>query len=103
MRKKVDLLEFKKNIFRGVVDAVCDAKRVRRACCLPYGRNKRGHLKSALESYVKSLFLPSADEVIWNLEAMGVDLTETCKRVDIELEWLPEKKVYRIALIARRK
>lgn len=66
-------------------------------------RHWQNYLKSQLKKHIKNLFLPSMDEVIWNPEAMGVNLTATCKKVDIELEWPPDKKVYRLALIGRRK
>jgi hypothetical protein len=41
-------------------------------------------------------------DVVFNPEAMGVNLFATCQKAGIFLEHTPENFVYNIALIARR-
>lgn len=46
--------------------------------------------------------LKDKDLVVVNVpEAMGVNLTETCKRAGLILEWPPTKMVYKVILLAK--
>lgn len=65
----------------------------------------QGHLRSALRNHVE-LLKQSGEvdnmEVIFNPEAMGVNITATCKPVGLNIEWPPQKFMHRVALFARK-
>jgi hypothetical protein len=61
----------------------------------------QGHLRAEARKWAKEL-VKEGEDVIEKPEAMGVDVTATCKKVGIELEWPPMKKVYRVTVLARK-
>jgi hypothetical protein len=64
----------------------------------------QSHLDSRLEKFINSqLQNPEFKnwQVIHNSEAMGVNIHLTAKRAGIELEWPPQKNMYRIALLTQ--
>jgi len=67
-------------------------------------RHWQNHLRSELHRFLEEE-LPKRQEitgdVLFNPEAMGVNLFATCQKVGIELEHTPTHYVYNIALIAR--
>lgn len=68
-------------------------------------RHWQGHVRHELNEFLFEYLskYPEIDgEVIFNPEAMGVNLFETCEKVGIHLEQTPNNNVYKIALIAYR-
>lgn len=69
-------------------------------------RHWQGHLRSELRKFVSEKLLNGSnygDAAIFNPEAMGVNVTETCKNVGLKLEWPPQKIVCRVALIGQKR
>ncbi|OGC58635.1 hypothetical protein A2414_01130 [candidate division WWE3 bacterium RIFOXYC1_FULL_42_13] len=67
-------------------------------------RHWQGHVRSIL----RDLCLEKCKDfpgyvTLTNAEAMGVNLTETCSRVGIILEWPPRQSVYQVSLLAKPK
>lgn len=100
-------------VLLGPTTAVCDPA-IRGLCLRPYyqhpkgcpnygkkgdcppralrnSRHWQGHLRSELRRFVLDELAGSYGEVIFNPEAMGVNLTATCAEVGLQLEWPPEK------------
>ena len=46
---------------------------------------------------------PDGYDVLYTPEAMGVDVTATCKKAGINLEWPPTEHTFMVALYARRR
>ncbi len=65
-------------------------------------RHWQGHLRAELKKFV-SEELSGCDTVIFNPEAMGVNVTKTCWRVGLKIEWPPKKVVCQVALIGQRR
>lgn len=66
----------------------------------------QGYLRSMLKKHVGLLGQSGKAEnmeVIFNPEAMGVNVTATCKQVGLNIEWPPRKYMHRVALFAKRK
>lgn len=66
----------------------------------------QGYLRKKLKDYAKEMLVRMADKksiIIINPEAMGVNLTETCRRCGLKLEWPPNNFVYKMFLIGREK
>ena len=63
-------------------------------CCLYWQGTARKQLRKSIERH-KRFF---SGIVLTVPEAHGVNVTETMKRLGIELEWPPEKYAYQIAL-----
>ncbi len=66
-------------------------------------RHWQKHLAAALNRSLERVDLADGEEVILNPEAQGIDVTATCARAGIRLEWPPKDKVHQVAMIARRK
>lgn len=67
-------------------------------------RHWQGHVRSILRDFCRSKFLEFPGyEIVTNAEAMGVNLTETCRNVGIILEWPPKRFVYQVSLFAKPK
>lgn len=67
-------------------------------------RHWQGHVRAELRRFVAGGCdgaLGEDDIVLHNPEAMGVDVTATCTRAGIGLEWPPRRYAYEVALIAR--
>ena len=65
-------------------------------CCLYWQGTARKRLKERINEFI---FLADERYVVNTVpEAMGVNVTETMKRVGIELEWPPVNLVYQIAM-----
>lgn len=65
----------------------------------------QGMLRARLRQLVKEELEKIKDknyEIVYNMEAMGVNVTETCRRAGLVLEWPPKNMVYQIALIAKK-
>jgi predicted metal-binding protein len=68
-------------------------------------RHWQGHVRSELHRFLERELPQRPDvlgEVIFNPEALGVNLFATCAKEGIILEHIPENSVYNIALIAQR-
>ena len=63
----------------------------------------QGHIRKELRDFAANTNIPLGYQVIKTPEAMGVNLTETCKQAGIELEWPPMKNTYAIVLVAKKK
>lgn len=67
-------------------------------------RHWQGHIRTHLHQLAENALANNyGDTIIYNPEAMGVDLTATCYEAGIYLEWPPENLVYQIALLATQK
>ena len=68
-------------------------------------RHWQGHLRSELKSFVSGVDFQENEEIVFNPEGMGINVTQTCKNVGLKLklEWPPQKIVCQIALIGQRK
>lgn len=67
-------------------------------------RHWQNHLRSELKKFIfGKLFVNDFDAVIFNPEAMGVNVTAVCEKAGLKLEWPPQKIVCQIALIGRTK
>lgn len=68
-------------------------------------RHWQGHLRSELKKFTREKLRSKkcGDSIIFNPEAMGVNVTRTCASVGIALEWPPRKKACHIFLIGTRK
>lgn len=69
-------------------------------------RHWQGHLRSELKKFVSEKLANNSDygdTAILNPEAMGINVTQTCKSVGLLLEWPPQKIVCRVALIAQKR
>ncbi len=64
-------------------------------------RHWQNHLKSEIKKFIfGELFVGDfGDSVIFNPEAMGVNVTQTCENAGLKLEWPPRKIVCQVALI----
>ena len=65
----------------------------------------QGHVRHELNQFLfEYLFAkPEIDgEIVFNAEAMGVNLFATCEKAGIFMEHTPEKYVYKMALIAKK-
>ena len=63
-------------------------------------RHWQGHLAAELRRRVSEMSLGSGERPDFNPEAIGVDVTDTCARAGLDLEWPPVNKVCRVAIIA---
>ncbi len=61
----------------------------------------QGHLRAELKKLVRENVEEGEEALLWP-EAMGVDVTRTCKKVGIILEWPPKNWVYKVAVLAKR-
>jgi hypothetical protein len=66
-------------------------------------RHWQGHLAAALNRHLADVKLDDDEEIVFNPEAQGIDVTATCAAVGLELEWPPRGKVCRVAMIARKR
>ncbi|MEA3249049.1 MAG: hypothetical protein U9Q03_01680 [Patescibacteria group bacterium] len=66
-------------------------------------RHWQGHLAAALNRYLVDVELAEDEEIVFNPEAQGIDVTVTCATAGLKLEWPPRDKVCRVAMIAKRK
>lgn len=64
-------------------------------------RHWQPHVRSNLKRLLSEVNI-NGYEPIYTAEAMGVNFTDTCRRVNIDLEWPPKNWVYQIALLGRR-
>ncbi len=66
-------------------------------------RHWQGHVKSELKKFIaEELKNGHRDSiVIFDPEAMGVNVTQTCREVGLKLEWPPKKFVFQVALICK--
>lgn len=67
-------------------------------------RHFQNHLRMALRKEINdALERPELADyaAVYNPEAMGVNVHATCRKVGLELEWPPEKKMYRLAFLAK--
>lgn len=60
-------------------------------------RHWQHHLRSVLKEFCKNKLNPN-DTIFTSPEGMGVNLTSTCLKIGINLEWPPKKFVYQIVL-----
>ena len=60
----------------------------------------QGHARKAMRTFVDAQHIEGY-EPVWIPEAMGVNVTETCKNAGITLEWPPMTKTYVVVLFAR--
>lgn len=66
----------------------------------------QGYLRKKLKDYTKEVLAKTTDNgrvIIANPEAMGVNLTETCRRGGLKLEWPPNNFVYKMYLIGGKR
>lgn len=66
----------------------------------------QGYLRKKLKDYAEEMLTKMTDKkyvIITNPEAMGVNLTETCRRCGLKLEWPPNNFVYKMYLIGTKK
>lgn len=61
----------------------------------------QGHLRKELRNFVVANPVEGFLGPLWIPEAMGVDVTETCKQVGIKLQWPPMEKSYMVVLYVR--
>jgi hypothetical protein len=61
----------------------------------------QGHLRKELRDFVAKHPVEGFLGALWTPEAMGVDVTATCKQVGIELQWPPMEKSYMVVLYIR--
>ena len=61
----------------------------------------QGYLRACLRNYVSQVNKDGL-EVVFNPEAMGVNLTKTCRKVGLKLEWPPRNWVYKVALLTEK-
>ncbi|KKS02979.1 MAG: hypothetical protein UU64_C0004G0038 [candidate division WWE3 bacterium GW2011_GWF2_41_45] len=67
-------------------------------------RHWQGHVRAILKDLCQEKCKDFPGYVsITNAEAMGVNLTETCRNVGIILEWPPRRVVYQVSLLAKSK
>jgi|GEM_PF-2148721 len=66
-------------------------------------RHWQGYLRSELKKLISEMGPSRNNDAIFNPEAMGVNVTQTCKNVGLSLEWPPKKIVCQVALIGQRK
>ena len=68
-------------------------------CCLYWQGTARKQLKKRIKEFTDSL----GGDVIWIVytipEAHGVNVTETMRRIGIELEWPPKTVTHQVALV----
>jgi hypothetical protein len=64
-------------------------------------RHWQPHVRSHLNELLLKVNTNGYDPV-FAPEAMGVNVTETCKNVGTNLEWPPKNWVYQVALLGRR-
>ncbi len=64
----------------------------------------QGHVRKHLREVIEKELQGRTDlTAVTNPEGMGVNLTKTCQRGGIELEWPPDNYVYKVALLAKEK
>lgn len=69
-------------------------------------RHWQGHLRSTLKQFITQTLSSSnhyGHTVIFNPEAMGVNVTQTCENAGLKLEWPPDEAVCEIALIGQKR
>ena len=71
-----------------------------RECCLYWQGTARKDLRRKVERFVAKY---PYSHVVWCPEAQGVNVTKTMRRVEVELEWPPEKYAYQVVLAGTRK
>lgn len=64
-------------------------------CCLYWQNTARKQLREIINEF---LWTPGKYRIVECPEAQGVNVTETMRRVDIELEWPPRIYAYQIVL-----
>lgn len=69
-------------------------------CCLYWQGRARRELKSEIERFHRD---HRELIIVMCPEACGVNVTETMKRVGIQLEWPPISKTYQVALVGTRR
>lgn len=65
----------------------------------------QGHVRSELNHFLEEELSKKRDllgEIVYNPEALGVDLFKTCEKAGIILEHTPTNFVYKMVLIAQR-
>lgn len=62
----------------------------------------QGHFRKIFKDWARQN-APPGYAPVFTPEARGVDVTETCSKVGIQLEWPPTSKVYMVAVYAKRK
>jgi hypothetical protein len=65
-------------------------------------RHWQGHVRSELRKFIAAQNFSNESKVLYAPEAMGVNITETCKQIGIDLEWPPNKYTHIIALVTKR-
>lgn len=63
----------------------------------------QGHVRANLNNFIKSIELPDNYKILKTPEAMGMNMTDTCKQVGIELEWPPMHNTYAIVVGCKKK
>ncbi|MDD5289928.1 MAG: hypothetical protein PHT40_01845 [Patescibacteria group bacterium] len=64
-------------------------------------RHWQGHLRAVLRNFIQKR-TPAGYTVLMNAEAMGVNLTKTCRQAGLQLEWPPRKKVCVVVVLAKK-
>jgi hypothetical protein len=72
------------------------------ANCLYWQGTARKQLRQRVENYRGCRPKERRDVVLYCPEACGVNVTETMRRVGVELEWPPRRWAYQVALLAAR-
>lgn len=62
----------------------------------------QSHVRAVTRKWAREV-VEGDETIIEKPEAMGVDVTATCKKAGIILEWPPKKNVYRVTVLARLK
>ncbi len=75
-----------------------DWSRAQLYCCLYWQGTARKQLRASIEAFLLQLPCATPKHIVMCPEACGCNVTETMKRVGIELEWPPKQIVYQIAL-----
>lgn len=60
-------------------------------------RHWQNHLRSIFKEFYTNKLNPN-DKIFTSPEGMGVNITSTCSKIGINLEWPPKKFVYQIVL-----
>ena len=62
----------------------------------------QGHFRKIFKDWAER-HAPQGYEVVFTPEAMGVDVTDACSKVGIQLEWPPMNMVHMVAVYAKRR
>jgi len=75
--------------------------RRRAECCLYWQKGVLAELRHQVASFCTMMVLGTKEKLmaLYCPEACGVNVTETMKRIGIELQWPPNDIVYKIAFI----